>query len=445
MRYLSRGDFRAKFRAIEPSISANRRRRFVRFVQAAGAGTLFDLPNYVSTWKAHTKTQPAMFDRLQGSYADVEFELDAIRSRFTGGGGGSGDTCYLWLGGDGLSIDRMQHLIAQQSPKYLHSKPAVLPVLGLSPHGEYHVFHAGYRNYRGFVRVCATHLNNKQLVDDPLVSEYNPARFGIEIVMRAASEYLFDLCKTAGAESIDATDAFLAACERNVDMAWLVHFLYDFAYLWWDFKQAVRSNESKHLDMLWAEFVPLGRTTSANKTHYGVMAVMQVYYACALHPQLLHIYHGMRTLYTGGAPGTNTGWDMLPERVNLALKEDVTCQITRDLIQRRLQNHDLLKMTDAGLDAIVYESRSAARAKMKQMDADVALLRGLFVAKVGATWAAATRRNTESDLGIDSRLALPWEAVRKAHTTGPGGGEESVDQYVTRVVTRLAPWQLWRA
>ena len=56
-----------------------------------------------------------------------------------------------------------------------------------------------------------------------------------------------------------------------------------------------------------------------------------------------------------------------------------------------------------------------------------------------------TRRNGESDLGIDSRLALPREAVRKAHTTGPGGGELSLDEYVMRVVTRLAPWQLWVA
>ena len=86
---------------------------------------------------------------------------------------------------------------------------------------------------------------------------------------------------------------------------------------------------------MWAEFVPLGRTTVANKTHYGVMAAMQVYLGSAMHPQLDALYHKIRTLYTGGGPGTNTGWDMLPERVNLALKEDVTCQISEELIQQR--------------------------------------------------------------------------------------------------------------
>jgi len=95
--------------------------------------------------------------------------------------------------------------------------------------------------------------------------------------------------------------------------------LYDFLFMWWDFKQAVRANASKHIDVLWAEFVPMGRTTTANKTHYGVLALMQVYLGCALHPELDH------------------------------LKEDVVANISIEQIQRRLQDHRFLDVVDHGL------------------------------------------------------------------------------------------------
>ena len=77
---------------------------------------------------------------------------------------------------------------------------------------------------------------------------------------------------------------FIRACEQNIDLAWVVHFLYDFAYLVLDFKQGVRANKSIHLDLLWREFFSIGRTGTANKTNYVPMSIMRIFWADALIP-----------------------------------------------------------------------------------------------------------------------------------------------------------------
>lgn len=380
-----------------------------------------------------------MFDRLQGKYEDVEFELREMRRKVKA----INHPYLLFVGGDGLSIDRMQHLIAAQSHIYCDSTPAIIPVLGLAPHGEYHVCHAGYRNFKPVIRVFAKELNNPQLVEDPKVSDYNAVRFGLSIIMRACSEYLVELSENPGAETYCLSHSFLRKCEANIDLAWVAHLLHDYLFLWWEFKRAVRTNNSRLLDTLWAEFVPLGRTTTANKTHYGVMAVMQVYYGCALHEELSELYHSIRTLHTGGGPGTNVGWDMIAERINDALKTDVTCHVSEELIQRRLKDHRFLDVVDRGMDEMIYNMRKAARAQMKDMDQDVDKLKGLLRRAVGSTWQQATRPNRNSRLNIDAKYGLPWEAIKHAHLIGVQGGEESVQDYAMRHVRRLAPWQRW--
>lgn len=40
-------------------------------------------------------------------------------------------------------------------------------------------------------------------------------------------KYLIELGSTPGAESIDFVPEFIEKCERNIDLAWLVHFLCD--------------------------------------------------------------------------------------------------------------------------------------------------------------------------------------------------------------------------
>lgn len=418
------------------NISNNKAERFTRFLQHAAAGTLFDRPDYTSTWTAYLSAQPAIFGRLQGKYEDVVHEMDHILASFT-----AANPYFVMMGGDGLTYDRMLHCMLEHA-RYI-ARPAVVPILGLAPHGEYHVFHAGYRNYRPLIKVFAKALNNPQLTEDPPVSEYNRVRYHVSMLMLACSEYIHELAQTAGAESIELPEDFIQACEANTDLAWVVHFLYDFCYLWWDFKQSVRANKSRKLDLLWAEFVALGRTTVANKTHYGVLATMQVFYGMALHPLLADLYHATRTLHLGGGDGTNTGWDMPPERLNLALKTDVTCNFSESLINRRIQDHRFLETVDSGLMKIVHSERKKQEAKMKEWDEDKRIIKDLLRSNIGTTWARATRQNARSQLGVDAKFTVPWIAVLLAHVKGTGGGDKTMAEYVQEHVERLEPRQRW--
>eukprot|EP00965_Chrysotila_dentata_P086079 2840641-Pleurochrysis_carterae.AAC.1 len=68
--------------------------------------------------------------------------------------------------------------------------------------------------------------------------------------------------------------------------------------------------------------------------------------------------------------GSMVGWDCVIEWLNGAITQGVTYHVAE------------------------------ASAFMKDMDADVALLKNLFITKIGSSWHFATRANTQSMLGI---------------------------------------------
>eukprot|EP00965_Chrysotila_dentata_P082193 2712545-Pleurochrysis_carterae.AAC.1 len=78
----------------------------------------------------------------------------------------------------------------------------------------------------------------------------------------------------------------MAAFQSNVDLAWLSQFFYDYVYMVLDFMQSVRSGDGKRLDLLWRELFASGRESAANKTNYLPMAIMRMFWADALHPEL---------------------------------------------------------------------------------------------------------------------------------------------------------------
>jgi hypothetical protein len=59
--------------------------------------------------------------------------------------------------------------------------------------------------------------------------------------------------KNKQASSYDTMQPFLADAERNLSFGYLVFFLHLFAFKYLEYKNAVRRNASKHLDMLWRE------------------------------------------------------------------------------------------------------------------------------------------------------------------------------------------------
>ena len=84
---------------------------------------------------------------------------------------------FLFAAGDGLTLMRENHLLAQKADEYIHSTPVIIPVQGEHPHGLFHCLHCQWRLYKRFIMKCAEVLGNQQVKDDPDVSNFNVSRF----------------------------------------------------------------------------------------------------------------------------------------------------------------------------------------------------------------------------------------------------------------------------
>lgn len=427
---LSMRAFTDLFAYANVDIRANRERRFVRFLHAAGDGTLFERPPVQAPFVAYVEYRsPPMWNRLQSSYADVEAELNTMRNSHL-------DKRILFVGGDGLSILRINHLLRDHPDLYLDSAPFIIPMQGEAPHGVFHIMHGGWRLYQKFIRAAAIGTlgndNHAAVMDDPNVEHFNNQIYALWWMTRGCSEYLLHLSRTQGAVEIDMVPEFVNACERNIDLAYVVHFLFDFAFLVLDFKQGVRSNDSNLLDLLWREFYAIGRTGRANKTQYVPMAIMRVFWGLALNPSLAEVYHRMRALPMSSH--AYVGWDTPIEWLNGAITQGVHSFVSPKRIASFISSYALLQSNYyALLDAHDHKVNGAAK-KMKDMDSNVDTMKGWLMDKVGADWATATRDNDTSNIGMSSRGAPPWVEVRTAMHQD---GQHAVDQHVARKVREL--------
>lgn len=420
--------FTIKFLISNHEILTNKRMRFTQFLHETARGTLFARPQVTPPYVAHVTYHPPMWGVLQSSYDDVEAELNRMRNEHL-------DKRILFVGGDGLSILRINHLLKDHPDLYLDSAPMVIPVQGEAPHGVFHVMHGGWRLYRRFIRVCADFVLRDQrgaVLDDINVKAFNISLFALYWMTRACSEYVLSLARTAGAVDIDMVPEFIRACEQNIDLAWVVHFLYDFAYLVLDFKQGVRANKSTHLDLLWREFFSIGRTGTANKTNYVPMSIMRIFWADALIPPLRDLYHALRAIPMSYR--VYVGWDTPIEWLNGAITEGVTSLVSEQRIENFVENYSFMDHNYTALLDSVNFARSG-NANMRDMDGNVARMKSFLVANIGHDWATATAANVVSKLGIDARGDVPWNEVR---TTMTQHGNDATPAFVARHVRNLS-------
>ena len=101
----------------------NKNRRWQVMLRATRNGTLLDRPATPPLWHPHKEYHPPMFGKLQSSYADVEAEMNTMRSKF-------GGDWIMFIAGDGLALMRMNHVLAAKSDQYFDMNPAVIPVQG---------------------------------------------------------------------------------------------------------------------------------------------------------------------------------------------------------------------------------------------------------------------------------------------------------------------------
>lgn len=294
--------------------------------------------------------------------------------------------------------------------------------------------HAGWRLFKPFIRVAADATLGssvgRAVVDDPNVSVFNSHLYALWWMTRACSEYLLLLSRTAGAYDIDCVPEFISACEHNVDLAWVVHFLYDYAYLVLDFKQSVRSNNSTQLDLLWREFFAIGYTGTANKTHYVPMAIMRLFWAQALAPDLATLYHRLRAIPMSDR--VYVGWDTPIEWLNLAITEGVTQLVSEERIADFVAKYSLMQSNYTVLVEAMHKDVKRT-SKMRCMDSNVSAMKTWLMECVGSDWQEATRVNSNSKLGVQ-RGTKPWDEMRKAMQQA---GQHSVSAFVSRHVRGL--------
>ena len=119
-------DFLDMFSMVNLDLLNNKRRRWAQLLDSSVAGKLWSKEPYASPYPPTVfQWHDPIFDRLQSSYEDVNFELDLMRQ--------SDYHKYadcIQIGGDGLSYMRLIHRLAQDPQQFLCTKPLVIPRLG---------------------------------------------------------------------------------------------------------------------------------------------------------------------------------------------------------------------------------------------------------------------------------------------------------------------------
>ena len=420
-------------------VAHNRSHRWTKWLAAIRDGTFLQRPRVKPLWKPHKVYQPPIFDRLQSSYEDVEFELRMMRNELS-------HCRFLFAAGDGLTLMRENHLLAQKSDEYIDSTPVIIPIQGEHPHGLFHAMHCQWRLYKRFIMRCAAVLDNKQVKDDPDVSDFNVSRFFLlNILTRAAGEYLVELCRDAAAEDLDDPKPFMAKAEANVNFAWLCHFLHDCSFFVLEFLQSVRGFDSKAIDVLWREFFSSAHTGTAHKTMYVGMAILRAFWGQALCAELDEVYQKIRAIPSGEHDGCGVGWDWAIELLNHAIKSHVDMHVSEEQIKNFIANWSVLETVQEHIREILYEHRAERDWRGRDVDADVNLLKEFFRSRdrsgLGSTWAEVMRPTTTSKITLGpERHAPPWVEIERVMARR---GAEAPHAYIRDYLGNLTTFFPW--
>ena len=348
---------------------------------------------------------------------------------------------FIFLGGDGLAYGRMIHLIKQNPMLWLQKKPVVIPQLGEHPHTSHHIMHAGWRQWAPLLVKIAEIAGANSIVEDPdEVKHFNKHEFFLtRIAVRACAEYVLEICQTGGSDW-RLVAPFMRVAERSICFAIIVHFLYDFGFLYCEWRRARRQNMSHRMDILLRE--SLANFRHVGKTNYSQWTVSRIYWGGALREPLATAYHNLRTwrLYH-----SHVGIDMFVEKVNHGIAEDVR-QPTQDRITAYLARRTFLHTVQHGVERLVPRAGVPQDKKVGQA---VTAVKAWLKATLGSTWQAATSLDTGNTLNLDLAIGkpdwgggrtplpqnVPW-VTRRAH-------ERTQRQYVEDELVKMAHWHRW--
>ena len=159
------------------------------------------------------------------------------------------------------------------------------------------------------------------------VEQYKYYDHFYQLTIRALALYMAEVVPPA----ILAKPALLLQMvQGNAAAVHAVQFLFEFGFPWLNTRQAIRSNNSRVLDVMWPLsyhwFGPTG------KTNYRIMAVIVTYIRYAMIAPLSCIWTVMRTGSLSAHAGFNVAWDFVNERFNRMCKQTLGTNISRERI-----------------------------------------------------------------------------------------------------------------
>lgn len=396
---------------MHPDIARNQSRRWSDSLNAISAGTFFHRPNYRPDHPHEFHYHEPIWDRLQSSYDDVQAELDIMRKHPM-----HKHSLFMLVGGDGLAVHRLNHTINRHPQTYLRTPPAIIPVQGEHPHGTCHILHMGWRPYAPLLLGILTAIGHHECRADFTVSKFNDYDHAVCILMEGVAKYFLELSRVGDGMPPLRNAALMARhCEKNIDLLWLFHFLHGFAFLYWDMRQSVRSNQSEAIDLIWRECVSFLHTDGAHKTQYAPMAILRVFWGQAMHPALASVYHRNRTLSLTGLPGSNVGYDMPIEKENLAISLNVT-NASRESISRYVRELNFTAPVSRAAERELRVNVSMKPRQMKKIKDDVDAVVEYLKKTLGACWSqACVPRDQGSSKLLDRvrRPRRPWVAIEE--------------------------------
>ena len=429
-------DFLDGFSLYSPDIIRNQKVRWAKFLDLASVGSLwdgehFDSPYPPTKFYFHTP----IWDRLQSSYDDVNFEVDTMRGHVF-----HKLSDALMIGGDGLSYMRLIHRLAQHPRRYLETMPVVMPRLGENPHGLYHFMHGDWRIWAPLLMRLAKIVSNRQVKPDPNIVDFNTHQHFLRVVTQALAQYVIEIARTG--TDYHACQQFLDDAERNLSFAYIVFFLHMFGFKYLQYRMAVRRNESKTLDMLWRENLASARTAKANKVNYRQMSVILVYWGTVLVEPLQTFYHNSRTIRW---IWSHVGWDMPIEKLNGWIRESVISNISKWRISQFIRRLNFMQHVIRGVKKLAWAARVRDEATVKDIDVDVQIILVFLREVIGTTYAAATRPSDENLMDVDM---ADWGGLRRPRARAPfnqvRNGNAGYRWYVRRQLTKLCPWHHWQ-
>ena len=413
-----------------PDIVLYRRDRWSESFASIRAGTFFDRPDYTPPHAHECYYQPPIPGKLQSSNEHVEDEVNLIL-----GDDMHKHSKWVILGGDGLSINRVNHMLCRMWGKYLAQFPVVIPMQGEHPHATAHILHGGWRPYWPLLQTILHAIDHAECKADWTVASYNDYDHAICILIEGVAQYFLHLDEGGGGPDIADMDPFLAACTINNDLQWLSRFLVDFGFLYWYFRQAIRSNDSASIDLTWRESISFMHTSISNKTQYAPMAVMRVFWAEALSPPIAEVYHKNRTLSILGLGGSNVGYDMWQEKGNLYISQNVI-RPSQERISKFLHELNFTGAVSRNTEKSLLAERKREGSKMVKIKEDVQGVVDFLCARVGSTWreVLVAVEWDDTELINPPRSNRPWEAVQR--------GEAELKKWVNDHVRSKVKWPM---